>query len=180
MLDVRGQLIRVKVNLAQVPAGIAGNLVGEVRGSGIAALATSHHCHGLHARTEFDHRDEAIAACAVIAFCPRPGFRAERGQAAPLCRSEGTGTDLRASSKCGAIESSSLWKRLISFHGVCQLPKSRVSRSTAAARAASLASGLTRVPIYSGTLSLSACAKLPTSRHRWSPQNTARLVAVES
>src|SRR5579875_3498395 len=53
------------------------------------------------------------------------------------------------SSKCGAIESSRRWKRLIRPHGARQVPKLRVRRSEASASAASFSCGEVRVRMYS-------------------------------
>src|SRR4029077_96958 len=56
----------------------------------------------------------------------------------------GTATLGRASSKWGAIASSSRWNRLISPHGVRHVPKSAVRRAVAAASDASSSASVVR------------------------------------
>src|SRR5829696_3771116 len=73
----------------------------------------------------------------------------------------------------------SLWKRLISPHGVLQVPKSPVSRSQAASSAARRSAGFAPVAIYSYVVTPKAFACLVTMLANDSAQYTASEVGME-
>ena len=100
-------------------------------------------------RRLFRHLDLEVGAGELVAIIGESGVGKSTllNILAGLDEANGTGVEARASSKCGAIESSSRWKRLMSFHGVRQSPKSCLSRVTAVLSAASFVSGPTRVAI---------------------------------
>src|SRR3569833_3183075 len=83
------ELVGIEIARAQRAAGIAPGLVGELFRGRVAALATRRHRPGAQARAELDHRDEAVAAGAVIVLRVWICVCAERGEAAPLRRGEG-------------------------------------------------------------------------------------------
>ena len=113
-----------------------------------------------------------------IFFVPVVGARAERGERAPARRGEADRDARPASSNGWTMSPVRRWKRLMSPHGVFQLPKSAASLSDAAASARSrcsrsIALPCTRQPIV---------PRFARRRRRWpisSPQNTASDVGTD-
>src|SRR5258706_9614229 len=77
------ELFAVEVDLAEVAGRVAGRLVVEVRGGGVAAFATGGHGAGVYAGSEFDDGDEAVAARAVPLPGARIGLGTEGGERSP-------------------------------------------------------------------------------------------------
>src|SRR6185312_877330 len=91
VVDALGMALEVlgpEVDRAQVAGGIAVDLVGEVRRSGMATLAARLDGARMHPWAEFDRGDETVAAVAVKALGARPAVRAKGGQGAPKRRRE--------------------------------------------------------------------------------------------
>src|SRR3954451_11396122 len=76
------ELVGIEIDLAQRSRRVALRLISEVRGVGVAALASGGNRAGADALAELDHGDEAVAIVAVPPLGARPGLRAEGGERA--------------------------------------------------------------------------------------------------
>src|SRR3990167_6655352 len=85
------QLLGVEIDLAQPARRITLGLVVEVRTIRVSALASRADGHRPHPGPELHGRHEAVAAGPVVPLGPWVALRPERGQRAPLRRSEGDG-----------------------------------------------------------------------------------------
>ena len=83
------------------------------------------------------------------------------------------------SSNFGAISSLMRWKRLISPHGVCQLPKSWLSFVVAATSDWRRSPSVARSMTYVSADIAAPRASAPTRLKRSSPQKTASDVGME-
>ena len=135
-LDVALQLGGIEIHFAQIAGAVALGLIVEVRRAGIAALAAGRHGPGADAVAELDHGDEAVAAGPVDLLrvrCRRARRTKRANPSVPTVN--GTGMLGPASLNGCTMSSVRRWKRLMSPHGVFQVPKSAVSLSEAAASA---------------------------------------------
>ena len=101
-LDMAGELVGVEIDRAQIAGGVALRLIGEMRRARVAAFAARGDRDRADARAEFDHRDEAVAAGAVLALaCPDRSWRRTRRGCPSCAEANGTAMLGAVSSKCG-------------------------------------------------------------------------------
>src|SRR6204780_3547181 len=77
------QLVRIKVNLAQVAADISLHLIIEMPRIRMTAFATGRHRSSTHSIAKLHHCNKAVAAGSVPLLCPWVGLGPKRSQGTP-------------------------------------------------------------------------------------------------
>src|ERR1700735_582273 len=83
LLGVALQLVRIKVNLAQVAADISLYLIIEMPRIRMSAFATGCHCSSAHSIAKLNHCNKAVAAGSVPLLCSWIGPGPKRSQGTP-------------------------------------------------------------------------------------------------
>ena len=137
-LGVPLQLGAIEVHVAQIARRVALRLIVEVRRRRIAALAAGGDRPRAHASDRTRRRRRSCCrSCRTTSSCPDTRARRTTRASPSVADVKPTGMLGPASLNGCTMSSVRRWKRLMSPHGVFQVPKSAVSLSDAATSACS-------------------------------------------